>query len=455
MIFSFPPPFQLGDQDITPTIAASKHQEVERKIWLYWIQHGVMPLAFPCGIFFHGGVFDPPLGTEIRIPDEWERCLERTPEQWYDHTSPIEPWQKDPLRSQRAQRREDYVQAMLYNEIDAVRTHWYGNPSPTGGYFRVGRPSPPRGGHNRQPSYYGAHQSPPTPATPSTLNKSKSRRTDRESPSQNAIGSIGPPEAGSPRVSRGDFSSFPVNLFGRRKTQSMSQSQTGSVLGRSSPGSFDASVRTPTKIPAPTVSSTFESQRGEQSSKTTLSPSAVASSPATNISPYPATPQSSLSLRQRRKTLMICNSPTANTEPDSAPYSPTPAPRKRYPRIFGYVQNDFKDEIISPSGGGCSSDTSSNFSHDAKEAVDVSGGISDNTGTGGSNIRDNADPNPSELNSGDHSVVESSVLGPESELVSQHKQGQSPRLRSLIDYEYSEAWSSAFARPWPRDGGRE
>lgn len=66
------------------------------------MQYGVMPPAFPCGIFFHGGEFDRPLGTELRIPDEWERCLERTLEQWYDKTDSHARWRADPLSSQRA-----------------------------------------------------------------------------------------------------------------------------------------------------------------------------------------------------------------------------------------------------------------------------------------------------------------------------------------------------------------
>jgi len=67
---------------------------------------------FPCGIFFHGGVFDLLSGTEVRIPDNWERQLEQTSEYWYVDTQAVGVWRNDPLISQQARRREDYLKAM-------------------------------------------------------------------------------------------------------------------------------------------------------------------------------------------------------------------------------------------------------------------------------------------------------------------------------------------------------
>lgn len=457
MTLSFPPPFRLGDQDITLVMAASRPQEVERKIWLYWMQYGVMPPAFPCGILFRGGVFDPPLGTEVRIPDDWERCLERIPEEWYDPTVPVEPWQNNPLRSERAQRRVDYAQAMLQNEIDPVRTHWYGHPSPTGDRYRVGRPSPPRGRHERQPSYYGARQSPLTQATPSKSSKIKSQTMDRKDPAQtitnfSSLATV--PEAGSPRVMRRNLPLVSVNLRGHRRTRSVSQIAT--FLDSSSPGSSETGPRTPTKIPAPapTVPSTSIPQRRERSYTMDLSSPAVAPSPATNTPSSSATSPSPLNLRQRSQTLTTRGLSTADTEHDPPPHSPTPASRERHSRNVSHFDFNFDDLVTSTFGRTGISDTGIDRSRAATGAANGGGDTSENTGSGSSNTRNTIpgyfiDMHPSPPSSSDDTEVDPSDLHAGAE------QSQAPRLRTFIEHGYSEAWGGAFAKPSPRHGGRE
>lgn len=188
-----------------------------------------MPPAFPCGIFFHGGVFNPPFGTDVRIPDDWERRLSQTPEEWYDHTRTAESWRTDPLMSQRAQRREDYVQAMLYNDIDPVRTHWYGQPPPTGGRFVVGHPSPPRDAHRRGPSFHGAYTVMFTPSTPSKAGKSRAQTIHHAAPPRvvaNSSPLAAVPEIGNSGARHGNLSSFSSNPRSHRKTQSTAQVAT-------------------------------------------------------------------------------------------------------------------------------------------------------------------------------------------------------------------------------------
>lgn len=487
MALSFPPPFRLDDQNITPAVAASRPREAEAKIWLYWMQYGVMPPAFPCGIFFHGGVFNPPFGTDVRIPDDWERRLTQTPEEWYDHTRTAESWRTDPLMSQRAQRREDYAQAMLHNDIDPVRTHWYGQPPPTGGRFVVGHPSPPRDAHRRGPSFHGAYTVMFTPSTPSKAGKSRTQTIHHAAPPRvvtNSSPLAAVPEIGSSGAQHGSLSSFSVNSRGHRKTQSTAY--VASFMDACSPGSFQARLQTPTRIPAPTLEhpSTITFQ-GDARSPSTASPSsAFSSSPAAHTSSSSATTPSPLSLRQwprqrgassaaasseleeRVRQVIAFAIADTDTEHDSSLASPTPASQERFPRIVGRAQYDFDDETMSPFAGSSTSRSTADRSHTATMAqVGGSARTNDSTGSASSDTSDSpAIHNNIRSTSSDTSDRNSdrmSATPPPSDMDVREAENRdlyadpSPpvrsggdsalRVRTLIECEYGEAWCEFVA----------
>lgn len=352
---------------------------------------------------------------------------------------------------------------MLHNEIDLIRTRWSGHQPPTGDCCRVGRPSPSRGGHRRHPSFYGARDSPSDPSTPSKSSKPESPMMDRKHTAHNRSNFLSlttVPEAG---ISGGPLSQLPpfsFRLCEHCKTQIGSHiaSVSDSSLRRGSAAGVQNTTRIP--APAPTLSSTFISQRGERTFNTTLSHLADVSSPAANASSSSRTSPSPLSYRQRSQTLPIRGLPTADTEHGPLPCSPTPAPRERFPRNVGHDQYSFDEETMSPFGSACISVISTDPSHADTEAVHGSGATSNNarigssdntssggnnTSSGGSNTTDNATPgtsadmDSSQLYTSNRTKANSGDRNANFELDAQDEQSEAHSSRTLIHCAYSKA----------------
>lgn len=173
-------------------------------------------------------------------------------------------------------------------------------------------------------------------------------------------------------------------------------------------------------------------------------------------------------LEERVRQVIAFAIADTDTEHDAPLTSPTAAPQERFLRIVGRAQYDYDDETMSPFAGSSTSHSTADRSHTANKAqVGGSARTHDSTSSTSSDtsdgpaIRNNTDSTSGDTSdrtsdhmsesppSSDMDVrdVDNSDLYADPSPPLRSGGDSAPRVRTLIEFEYGEAWSEFVATP--------